>query len=150
MKITIKMNTQKIKFYGIKLLTTTFAIVFSAWLLQRGIHIGDPKLLTGLIVASVLLFINVFFKPTLVALTIPFTLATFGFFLLIINALVIMLISFLVEKFTVDSFWWAFLFSLMVSFTTSFIDSIGNVRVIRPQHHPKDEDEEGFTEYEEV
>ena len=144
------MNTQKFKFYGIKLLTTTFAIVFSAWLLQKGIHIDNPKLLTGLIVACVLLFINVFFKPILVALTIPFTVATFGFSLLIINALVIMLISFLIEKFTVDSFWWALWFSLLVSFTTSLIDAIGNVKVIR-YNHRKDPDEEGeFTDYEEV
>jgi len=143
-----KIQIQKFKFYGIKLLTTTFAIVFSAWLLQKGIHIGDPKLLTGLVVAFVLLFINVFFKPILVALTIPFTLATFGLFLLIINALVILLIGFLVEKFTVDSFWWALLFSILVSFTTSLIDAIGNVKVIR-YNQPK-EGEEEFTDYEEV
>jgi len=148
------MNTfqlQKIKFYGIKLLVTTFAIVFSAWLLQKGIHIGDPKLLTGLIVAVVLLFINVFLKPVLVALTIPFTVATFGFFLLIINALMIMLIDLLVEKFTVNSFWWALWFSVLVSFITSLIDSIGNVRIIRYNHHKKEpEEEEKFTDYEEV
>ena len=139
---------QKLKFYGIKLLTTTFAIIFSAFLLQKGIHIGNPKLLTGLIVASVLLIINVFFKPILVALTIPFTLATFGLFLLIINASVIMLIGFLVTKFTVDSFWWALLFSVFVSLTTSLIDAIGNLKVIR-YNQPK-EGEEEFTDYEEV
>ena len=145
------MNTvqiQKLKYYGIKLLTTTFAIVFSAWLLQKGIHIGDPKLLTGLIVASVLLIINVFFKPILVAFTIPFTLATFGLFLLVINASVIMLINFLVAKFTVDSFWWALLFSVFVSLTTSLIDAIGRIRVVR-YRHPKESEEE-FTDYEEV
>ena len=144
------MNTQRIKFYAIKLFTTTFAIVFSAWLLQKGIHIEDPKLLTGFIVAIVLLFINVFFKPALVALTIPFTIATFGLFLLIINALVILLIGFLVDKFTVDSFWWALWFSLLVSLTTSIIDSIGRVKVVRYNHQKETEKEDEFTEYEEV
>jgi len=144
------MNTQRIKFYAIKLFTTTFAIVFSAWLLQKGIHIEDPKLLTGFIVAIVLLFINVFFKPALVALTIPFTIATFGLFLLIINALVILLIGFLVDKFTVDSFWWALWFSLLVSLTTSIIDSIGKVKVVRYNHQKETEKEDEFTEYEEV
>ena len=144
------MNTQRLKLYGLKLLTTTFAIVFSAWLLKKGIHIGEPKLLTGFIVAAVLLFINVFFKPILIRLTIPFTLATFGLFLLVINALMIMLIDFLVDKFTVDSFWWALWFSLLVSITTSVIDSISRVRVVR-NHHPKEQDEEiEFTDYEEV
>jgi putative membrane protein len=139
---------QKLKYYGIKLLTTTFAIVFSAWLLQRGIHIGDPKLLTGLVVASVLLFINVFFKPILVAFTVPFTLATFGIFLLIINASIIMIINLLVAKFTVDNFWWALLFSILVSFTTTLIDTIGNIKVIR--YRRQNEGEEEFTDYEEV
>jgi putative membrane protein len=143
------MNTQKLKVYGIKLLTSTFAIIFSAWLLQKGIHIGDPKLLTGFIVAVVLLFINMFFKPILVALTIPVTLASFGFFLFIINALVILLVDFLVEKFTVDSFWWALWFSVLVSFTTSVIDAISKVKAIR-YNHPKKPEEEEFTEYEEV
>jgi len=145
------MNTfriQKIKFYAVKLLITTFAIVFSAWLLQKGIHIGNPKLLTGMIVAAALLIINVFLKPVLVALTIPFTVATFGFFLLFINALMILLIDFLVEKFTVDSFWWALWFSLLVSLITSLIDSISNVKVVR--YNQQKEGEEEFTDYEEV
>ena len=143
-----RLQLQELKFYGVKLLSTTFAIVFSAWLLQGGIHIGDPKLLTGFIVAIVLLFINVFFKPVLVALTIPFTVATFGLFLLIINALIIEIIAFLVGSFTVDSFWWALWFSLLVSFTTSVIDAIGKVKVVRYSQQ-KEEDEE-FTDYEEV
>jgi putative membrane protein len=142
------MNTQKLRFYGIKLLTSTFAIIFSAFLLQKGIHIGDPKLLTGFIVAIVLLFINMFFKPVLVALTIPVTLASFGLFLLIINALVILLIDFLVDKFTVDSFWWALWFSLLVSLTTSIVNGLGKIRLVR--YKPPKEGEEEFTEYEEV
>ena len=145
------MNTfqvQNLRFYVIKLLTTTFAIIFAAWLLQKGIHIGNPKLLTGFIVALALLFINIFFKPILVALTIPFTRATFGLFLLIINASVIMLIDFLVEKFTVDSFWWALLFSILVSLTTSLIDVVGHIKVVRYNYRKNAEDE--FTDYEEV
>jgi len=143
-------QTQRIKYYGVKLFTTTFAIVFSAWLLQKGIHIGDPKLVTGFIVASVLLFINIFFKPILVRLTIPFTIATFGLFLLVINAVVILLVSFLVDKFVVDSFWWALWFSLLVSCTTSLIDAIGNAKVVRHHQVQKVDEEEEFTDYEEV
>ena len=145
------MNTQRLKFYGIKLLTTTFAIVFSAWLLRKGIHIDKPVLLTGFTVAVVLLFINVFLKPILVRLTIPFTISTFGLFLLVINALMILLIDFLVDKFTVDSFWWALWFSLLVSLTTFIIEAIGNMKVVRysPQQQNA-EGEEEFTDYEEV
>ena len=147
------MNTlqiQRLKFYGLKLLTTTFAIVFSAWLLRKGIHIGSPKLLTGFTVAVVLLFINVFLKPILVRLTIPFTISTFGLFLLVINAFMILLIDFLVDKFTVDSFWWALWFSLLVSLTTFIIEAIGNMKVVRFQPPKEQEEEVEFTDYEEV
>ena len=140
-------NVQKIKYYAIKLFITTFAIVFSAWLLQGGIHIGDPKLLTGLTVALVLILINLFLKPALVALTIPFTVATLGVFLLVINGIMILLIDFLIDKFTVDSFWYALGFSILVSLTTSIIEGISKMRVIR--YNNKREDDE-FSDYEEM
>jgi putative membrane protein len=140
-------TVQKIKYYTLKLFITTFAIVFSAWLLQGGIHIGDPKLLTGVIVAGVLILINLFLKPAFVALTIPFTVVTLGLFLLIINALMILLIDFLVDKFTVDSFWYALGFSILVSLTTSIIEGISNVRVIRYKNKQNDDD---FSDYEEM
>ena len=139
---------QKIRYYILKLFITTFAIVFSAWLMQGGIHIGDPKLLTGVIVAGTLILINLFLKPALVPLTIPFTLVTLGLFLLIINALMILLIDFLVDKFTVDNFWYALGFSILVSFTTSIIEGISNVRVIRYKDKPNNDDD--FTDYEEM
>ncbi|MDR1878112.1 MAG: phage holin family protein [Bacteroidales bacterium] len=126
-----KRNLQIVKFYVLKLFITTFAIVFSAWLLQKGIHIGDPKLLTGIIVAVVLLLINMFLKPIFVVLTIPFTLFSFGLFLLVINACVILLIDFLVDKFVVDSFWWALGFSMLVSLTNSLIEGISKLHTIQ-------------------
>lgn len=141
-------TTQKIKYYALKLFITTFAIVFAAWLMQGGIHIGDPKLLTGVIVAGVLILINLFLKPALVALTIPFTVITLGLFLLIINALMILLIDFLVDKFTVDNFWYALGFSILVSLTTSIIEGISNIRVIR--YNNKQNDDDSFSDYEEM
>jgi len=142
-------NIQKIKYYAIKLFITTFAIVFAAWLLQGGIHIGDPKLLTGLTVALVLILINLFLKPALVALTIPFTVATLGLFLLILNALMILLIDFVVDKFTVDSFWYALGFSILVSLTTSIIEGISKMRIVCYNNNNKREDED-FSDYEEL
>ncbi|MDR0368228.1 MAG: phage holin family protein [Bacteroidales bacterium] len=142
---------QKIKYYVLKLFITTFAIVFSAWLMQGGIHIGDPKLLTGVTVAGILILINLFLKPAFVALTIPFTVVTLGLFLLIINALTILLIDFLVDKFTVDSFWYALGFSMLVSFTTSIIEGIGRVRIIRYNKRDRNsDDEDDFSDYEEL
>lgn len=146
----------KIKFYLIKLLVTSFAVLFTAWLLKKGIHIEEPRIFTAVVVGISLILLNTFIKPVLVALTIPLTLFSFGFFLLIINALVIELIDFMLIGFTVDGFFWALLFGFLVSLTTSIIEGIGSVKVMRYDKHDQrnsnknDDDDEGFTPYEEV
>jgi len=72
----------------------------------------------------VLSFLNVFLKPILVLLTLPFTIFTLGLFLLVINAGIILLTSSLVEGFHVDGFWWALLFSLILSLISSALNSL--------------------------
>ncbi|UXP32122.1 phage holin family protein [Reichenbachiella agarivorans] len=76
---------------------------------------------TALVVAGVLAVVNILFKPIFVILTIPITLFTLGLFLLVINTLMIMLVSALVPGFIVDGFWWAFLFSLVLSVINSVL-----------------------------
>jgi len=62
----------------------------------------------------------------LVILTIPITLFTLGFFLLIINAVMILLASKLVPGFHVDGFLIAFFFSLVLSFVNSVFNSLNS------------------------
>ena len=77
----------------------------------------------ALLVAVVLALANVLVKPLLVILTIPLTIFTFGLFLLVINALIILLVDYLVPGFHVANFWWALLFSLILSlFNSMFTD----------------------------
>ncbi|NLJ82310.1 MAG: phage holin family protein [Bacteroidales bacterium] len=142
---------QKVKYYLVKLLVTSFAVLFSAWVLKKGIHIEEPRIYTAIIVGLTLILLNTFLKPFLVVFTIPLTLFSFGFFLLIINALVIKFIDYLLAGFTVDSFMWALLFGLIVSFITSVLEGFRNVKIIRhsPDFPDKDEDDD-FTPYEEV
>ena len=87
-------------------------------------------------------------------MTIPLTLFSFGFFLLIINALVIELIDFLLGGFRVDSFMWALLFGMLVSIISSVIEAMGSVQVVRFNSmdtlHQKDDADDEFTPYEEV
>ena len=62
----------------------------------------------ALIVAALLLgFANAIVKPLLIVLTPPLTLLTFGLFLLVINALVILLVAALVRGFHISGFWTA-------------------------------------------
>ncbi|MEO8656768.1 MAG: phage holin family protein [Ramlibacter sp.] len=71
---------------------------------------------SSLILSALLLgFANAVVKPLLIVLTLPLTLVTFGLFLLVINALMILLVARLVPGFKVSSFWTAFFASIFIS-----------------------------------
>lgn len=78
----------------------------------------------ALVVSALLLgFANAIVKPLLIIFTLPLTLVTFGFFLLVINALMILLVSAVVRGFSVSGFWTAFFASLFISFISWVIGS---------------------------
>ncbi len=79
----------------------------------RGLRFDSTS---ALLVSALLLgFANAIVKPLLIVLTLPLTLLTFGLFLLVINALVILLVSALVRGFHISGFWTAVFASLFVS-----------------------------------
>lgn len=77
----------------------------------------------ALLVAVVLGIANALVKPLLIILTIPITILTLGLFLLVINALIILMVDFFVPGFEVDGFWWALAFSLILSIFNSMFSS---------------------------
>ncbi len=105
----------------IKVLLTAVAAYAAAWLLP-GVEIINVK--TAVVVALVLALLNMFVRPLLVLLTIPVTIITLGLFLLVINILIIKLTDSLVGGFTVDGWWSALLFSLIVSFVTWILSGL--------------------------
>jgi len=79
----------------------------------------------ALVIAALLLgFANAIVKPLLIVLTLPLTLVTFGLFLLVINALMILLVAALVRGFRVSGFWTALFASLFVSILSVLIGSL--------------------------
>lgn len=66
-------------------------------------------------VAILLGLVNTFVKPILLFLTFPITLITFGLFILVINALMLMLVDALIEGLKIKNFGWAFLYSFLLS-----------------------------------
>lgn len=89
---------------------------------MSGVHVVDFK--TSLIVALVLGLLNIFVKPILLLLTLPVTILTLGLFLLVINAVIILICTNIVGGFTVDSFWTAIVFSVILSILQSITYSI--------------------------
>lgn len=96
--------------------------VFAAAHLLPGIHVKNFT--TAIIVAIVLGLLNLFVKPLLIILTIPITILTLGIFLLIINALIVLLCSSLVSGFKVDGVLYALIFSLVVSLISSIMSGL--------------------------
>lgn len=105
----------------INILVTAVAVLIAANLLP-GVKVD--AFTTSLLVALVLAFMNSIVKPILTILTIPITLFTMGFFLLVINAVIILMTDKLVDGFEVSGFWWALLFSFILSITTSILNML--------------------------
>lgn len=104
----------------VRFLLSGLAVLLASYLLP-GVSVEHYGY--ALLVAVVLALANVLVKPLLVILTIPLTIFTFGLFLLVINALIILLVDYLVNGFNVDGFWWALGFSLILSlFNSMFTD----------------------------
>ena len=96
----------------LRILLTALAVVVLAELLPG---VSVTSYLVAILVAVVLGLLNFLVKPLLILLTLPVTLVTFGLFLLIINALIILMADGLVAGFSVDGIWWALAFSLLLS-----------------------------------
>jgi putative membrane protein len=90
------------------------------------------SIFSAIILALVLAILDFFVKPLLIILTIPVTIFTLGFFLLVINTLIILLADYYVDGFSVTSFWAAFWFSLLLSFFNSLVH--GKLKVSVHKH----------------
>ena len=108
-----------------KLIVSALAVLVVAYLFEgHGVYIAG--FWSALWVALALL--NLTFKPIFIILTIPFTLVTFGLFLLVINALIILMISGLVGGFAVTGFWTAFWFALVLTIVQEVFESISGLK----------------------
>lgn len=106
--------------FMIKLIVTA-AVAFALSRVLKGIHIDTYW--TALVFALVLAVANVILKPILVLLTIPLTIITLGLFLFVINALMVLLAAHFVNGISIDGFWWALLFGLLLSIVSSLLFS---------------------------
>lgn len=104
--------------------------VFIGWIIMTIAVIAAAYLLPGVTVrsiwvaffaAAVLGLINAILRPLLIILTLPLTVLTLGLFIFILNALLVLLASAIIPGFRVDGFWWALLFSLLVSLISTII-----------------------------
>lgn len=114
----------------------TTAALYVAVLIVPGIDFNEAQGAWRLIlVALVFGGVNALLRPLLTFLTCPLILLTFGFFFLVVNALLLMATSWASVKlglgFTVDGFWAAFWGGLVVSVASTILFALTG----RPQVH---------------
>ncbi len=105
----------------ITILVNGLAVFLTAYFL-KGVTVKNY--LYALLVAVVLAVVNAIIKPVLIILTIPITILTLGLFILVINALLIMLVDYLLSGFKVKNFGWALLFSIVLSIVNAVLQWI--------------------------
>jgi len=98
----------------IRILISTGAVLLTAYLLPSSmVEVDGFK--TALLVALAMAFLNAVVKPVMIILTIPATIFTLGLFLLVINALVVMIADHFIDGFQVHGFWSALLFGIILA-----------------------------------
>ncbi len=100
-------------------LLVTAALVMIISYLPIGVQVNG--VVTALKIAVVLGLLNVFVKPVLLFLTFPITLITLGLFLLVINAIIILMCDKFIDGFMVTTFWNALFFSIILSISQSVV-----------------------------
>ena len=104
----------------LRLLVNSLAVLITAYLIP-GVDINGPG--WAIVIAAVLVILDTIVKPIMIILTLPVTLFTFGLFLLVINACVVLLAAAIVPGFAVESFWSALGFAVVLALVQSILES---------------------------
>ena len=110
------------KNFVVKTIANAGALAVAVWLLDKITLTGDStgkKAGTLIVVALIFGLVNFLVKPILKVLTFPLFILTLGLITLVVNALMLLLTSWLADKldlsFHVDGFWTAVLGGLIIS-----------------------------------
>jgi len=122
----------------------TLAVLVAVCLLRPRINYAG---LADLLVASLLLgVLNAVLRPILMLLTFPILIVTLGLFRFVINALLLLLVGYLLRPhFSVEGFWAAFWGALIISLVSSILNVLtGSRRVrFRRSRRPPDSGDDG-------
>ncbi len=119
----------------------SLALIVGDWMMD-GVRILSN--FDALLAALTIMILNRFVKPLLIVLTIPATLFTFGLFILVINAMILLLASEIIEEFQIKNFWAAVGLSLFLSVVQVIFGQSNNVKFQVKRGRSEDLDEDEF------
>lgn len=103
----------------LKILLVNSIVIFLGAYILEGVKIKN--FWTAIGVAILLGLINMFIKPLILVLTLPINILTLGLFTLVINAWILMMIDKLVDGLKIEGFWWAVIYSIIISVLNSLL-----------------------------
>ncbi len=119
----------------LRVVVNALALAVATWLLSGITVTGDntgQRLVTLLLVGAVFGVVNAIVRPVVTILSIPFIILTLGLLMFVINALMLLLTSWLSGQlglhFHVDGFWTAVLGSIIISVATWLIELVVDER----------------------
>lgn len=105
----------------LKWLIMAASIIVAAYFIP-GVKVGS--FFSALWVALFLGVVNILIRPILLLVTLPINILTLGLFTFVINAVLILLASSVIKGFEVAGFWWALLYSIVLSVINSLLNLI--------------------------
>jgi putative membrane protein len=125
------------KEFLIRWFVTTLAVLGATWLIP-----GLSCDTTGALLGGALLLgiINALVRPVLLLLSLPFIIVTMGFFILVINALLILYVSKVIPGFHVAGFWTALFAGIIIGLISWILSSFfrsSDGHVYPVTHHPQ-------------
>ena len=98
------------------------ALYVAAWAIS-GVSYGHDWW-SLLIAAAVFTLVNMWVKPLLTFLSIPFIIFTLGLFYLLINVLMLYVTDWIVPDFEIRTFWWGVLGAIIVSIVNWIVGAL--------------------------
>jgi putative membrane protein len=106
----------------IKWAIAAVALYVTAWLLpDHGMQVQGFR--GAVIAAAVIGLLNALVRPILIVLTLPITIVTLGLFLIVINALMLLLADWLLDSLDIGGFWWAVLGAIVLALVGMLVDA---------------------------
>ena len=105
----------------VRLLINAVAVLICAYFIP-GVTVDG--FVSALWVAVALAILNTFLKPILMLISFPINLITFGLFTIIVNTIIILLADYLVPGLTIETFWLAVLFGIVLTIVSGILDNL--------------------------
>ena len=119
------------KTWLIRIVTNACALAVAAWLLEKIRITGDTdrdRVLTLVLVALIFGVVNEFVRPVVVFFSLPLYLLTLGLMYFVVNALMLMLTSWLADQldigFHVKGFWTAVLGGIVIAIVSWIVGQV--------------------------